>query len=996
VLVLRPIDLGQARYYLDGPAPGRWVGAGSEDLELRGQVDERSLHAVLAGHRPSGDKLLERIPAARRSGFDLILAAPKSVSLVAALGDDQHRILFHQSHEQAVQSVIGYLERDAVRTRRGNTRQATTGLVAATFRHCTSAAHDPHLHSHLVVANLVHAEDGRWSTLDSRSLYRHGRAAGAVYQATLRHHLAQHGLGFDWTVNRHGLGDIAGVPRAAIEASSIRGRQVVQEIEATLAGRVGRATAAGRTRHSVDGALESKETWRRRVAAAGLDRTTVDRLLVDAATRSHLVSQIRSGPDPVELARLLSEQHSRFRRPDVVRAAAIVSVRGLSASGLEAAADSFLRSAVPAGDDSWTTPGLKRLEERIVSAAGPPVRSSAGLVAADTPPPPDMSESGREAVTRLTREGAPVDLMRGELISQAQVLDAARGAWEASGHCVALVSPTERGQARWQTLAGLERPPPPPAHPTVVVVDNAERWSTADLHRVMADASARQAKVVLLDGGSQPRRRRAESPAMDDLRAKLVTIDAGSAPALSRDPDQGRATATVVPAGREGTVVLAPTARGAMAGLVEEWQRLQAAGERPRLVALGPEEAEHLNAMARALRVESGQVRGPSVDIGGRLFQAGDEVQALRRDRRLGGVPGGALGRVTAVDAEHHQATIEWQGRDSAVTVGGSATSAPSQRHPDDSMPKPRSRSTSTSRSKGPLPLTHGYATTPPYLRHGHDGPLLGLGHIEAVAPSLAPERIYDIAPAPAADVTRDRSNPVASLLVEASGRDDGSHNRRRTAADLAADASRSLEDLAGERDRLAEYLRANVPPDVRTELRRACEDRTWLVGVAARPVDGRSGRYGSPAVAPNLAAHDDRLEALTAAARSRTDWLEQHRGQLGRWADLTHAIAWREAALGRGAELRPTVAVLAQLGPVPGDTNGRRVWRRGAEAVEAHRERWSLPDRPLELGKPATDLDPSRRAGELRVLAAAQEVQRTRGLDRDRGRDCALTPPRR
>ncbi len=96
MLVLRPITSGQARYYLEGPAPGRWIGAGSAELGLRGPVDAAPLHAVLDGHHPGGDQLLARIPATRRSGFDLILAAPKSVSLLAALSDDDHRGQFLQ------------------------------------------------------------------------------------------------------------------------------------------------------------------------------------------------------------------------------------------------------------------------------------------------------------------------------------------------------------------------------------------------------------------------------------------------------------------------------------------------------------------------------------------------------------------------------------------------------------------------------------------------------------------------------------------------------------------------------------------------------------------------------------------------------------------------------------------------------------------------------------------------------------------------------------
>ncbi|MDQ1442779.1 MAG: hypothetical protein QOG97_3007 [Acidimicrobiaceae bacterium] len=982
MLVLRPISGDQARYYLDGPVPGRWAGAGTAELGLRGAVDPTSLHAVLAGHHPDGQQLLARLPAARRSGFDLILAAPKSVSLLAALGDDDTRGRFLQAHEEAVGSTLGYLEREAAWTRRSGVQLPTTGLVGAAFPHALSGALDPHLHTHLVLANLVHGEDGRWSTLDSRALFRHTLAAGAVFQAGLRFHLAEQGLRFDWTITRHGLGDVVGVSRAAIEAASQRHRQVHEEIESGLAGRVGRATAAGRTRGAqragssggsggtsggsgdsagTGGTSGSDDSWRERVAAAGLDRTGAERVLATAARRPAERPSLGYGPGPrdpdnASLTRLLSEQHSRFRRPDVVRAAATLSVDGAPAATLERVARDFLDTALPAGGDTWTTPGLRRFEERIVAAATAP-RRAAGLVASATPLPRDLNDAGLQAVERLTRGGAPVDVLAGPVISQSRVLEAAREAWETSGHRVALVSQTERAQARWRTLAGLERPPSPPAHPTVVLVDNAERWSTNDLHQVMADAAARQAKVVLLDGGSTPRRAHAESPAMETLRSTVAAIDAGPAP--PHLPDLTRAESQpVVRAGRDGTVTLAPTGQAAMDRLIIDWRQARIAGKHPRMVALGPEEAEHLNEMARAVRGQAGELRGPSVKLGGRAFQGGDEVVALRRDARLGSVRGGTLGRVTAVDEERSSVTVEWQGRENPLTVENEVA------------------------GKRSPPLAHSYATTPSYLRNGHDGPILSLGHVEAVAPRLHPDRIYDVVTASSLDRATDRgADPnqprhMTALLADLP-------RNRRSGRDVTADAGRPLVELEAERDRLADQLKASAPPDTRPDLRRLSEERDWLVSIP--------DRLRRPEHRAALADLDQRGAALTAAAHDRGEWLEDHRGEIERWDDLSHAAAWREAALGRGAELRPTVAVQSTLGlpPPPSDTARQPAWRRAAAALEAHRERWQLPDRPLELHpERGARPDLTRRGGELRVLAAAKDLQRIRGADR------SLDPP--
>ena len=552
-------------------------------------------------------------------------------------------------------------------------------------------------------------------------------------------------------------------------------------------------------------------------------------------------------------------------------------------------------------------------------------------------------------------------MLAGHVISQSQVLEAARDAWETSGHRVALVTPTERAQARWRTLAGLERPPSPPAHPTVVLVDNAERWSTNDLHQVMADAAARQAKVVLLDGGSTPRRARAESPAMETLRATVAAIDAGPSPA--QVPDLARSESQpIIRAGRDGTVVLAPTGQAAMDRLIVDWHQARIAGEHPRMVALGPEEAEQLNEMARAVRGHAGELRGPSVKLGGRSFQGGDEVVALRRDARLGSVRGGTLGRVTAVDEERSSVTIEWQGREGPRTVESEVA------------------------GKRSPPLAHSYATTPSYLRNGHDGPIFSLGHVEPLAPRLHPERIYDVVTASSLDRATDRgagrgADPnqprhMTALLAELSP-------DHRSGRDVSADAGRPLAELEAERNRLADQLKAGAPPDTRPELRRLGEERDWLVSIP--------DRLRRPEHHAALAELDQRGATLTAAADDRGKWLEGHRGEIERWDDLSHAAAWREAALGRGAELRPTVAVESALGlpPPPSDTARQPAWRRAAAALEAHRERWQLPDRPLELHpQPGARPDLTRWGGELRVLAAAKDLQRIRGADR------SLDPP--
>lgn len=106
-------------------------------------------------------------------GFDLTFRAPKSVSLLHALGPKEPSKEVVNAHDSAVLLPFEYLERHTAFGRRGTDGVIpidSTGLVAATFRHRTSRAGDPLLHTHVLVANLIHGDDGKWSALDGRLL----------------------------------------------------------------------------------------------------------------------------------------------------------------------------------------------------------------------------------------------------------------------------------------------------------------------------------------------------------------------------------------------------------------------------------------------------------------------------------------------------------------------------------------------------------------------------------------------------------------------------------------------------------------------------------------------------------------------------------------------------------------------------------------------------------------------------------------------------------
>ena len=128
-------------------------------------------------------------------GFDLTFAAPKSVSLLRALTDDVAEKVLLNAHTKAVNAAMTYLHQHAGYTRVHNPLtgqkdlQRLPGLVAIAYQHETSRCGDPHLHTHVIVPNRQARADGQLVSIDSKSLHHEAKAAGIIYQATLRHEL---------------------------------------------------------------------------------------------------------------------------------------------------------------------------------------------------------------------------------------------------------------------------------------------------------------------------------------------------------------------------------------------------------------------------------------------------------------------------------------------------------------------------------------------------------------------------------------------------------------------------------------------------------------------------------------------------------------------------------------------------------------------------------------------------------------------------------------
>jgi conjugative relaxase-like TrwC/TraI family protein len=214
--------LGAAYPALQSPSRRMAARVARLDASLGGVERAQQVQAI----RDEEQARASRTPVA---GFDLTFSPPKSLSALWGVTDAGTQSQLAQAHHAAMRDTLGLLERQVAATRVGHGGVASmpvSGVIAAAFDHYDTRAGDPQLHTHVVVSNKVQGVDGKWRTLDSRTLHRATVALSASYNAFLADH-ATRLLGVSWVpvVRRssHFTGwEIDGVPQGLLAEFSRR------------------------------------------------------------------------------------------------------------------------------------------------------------------------------------------------------------------------------------------------------------------------------------------------------------------------------------------------------------------------------------------------------------------------------------------------------------------------------------------------------------------------------------------------------------------------------------------------------------------------------------------------------------------------------------------------------------------------------------------------------------------------------------------------------
>jgi conjugative relaxase-like TrwC/TraI family protein len=647
----------------------------------------------------SEERSLEVKKLAPVAGYDLVFSVPKSVSLLHALGGEEARRAVNEAHTAAWQAALSYLEEEACVIRRGaqgRFRERAAGFVAAAYQHRTSRAQDPHLHTHVIVANMAQSpDDGAWRALDGEPILKGYRlAAGYLYEAHLRAELTR-SLGVEWEQPQQGWSDLRGVPATVVREFSTRRRQVVERLIDRGGGGFHAAQLAAietRERKAQVDLPELREEWRARAAEHGLGKRELEELL------GRIRPSELSREQLLEIAgRLLgryglTEQQTAFSEPEVVMAWAQEHAQGASAERIRALAARLLE-----------TDGVERVGELPV--VGRPGRYSTRELLGVERAALALVERGREAdapaITpqrleaieradpiplsaeqeRMVRE---VATSRKRVVCVVGLAGAGRTtATHAVAHVLAHEGLTVLGAApsgvaaeKLQDETGI---PSLTLHrllaearrrgglPTggVLVVDEATMAETRVLAPVLELVEQAQGKAILV---GDPRQLSAVGAG--GLFAGIVEREGAILLKENRrQPDEREQQALLrlragvgrdylAHAEKHERLVVSENPVAARTQLVADWWR-QARNDLSEsvMLALRRRDGGELNRLARALMENEGRLGQQRLAVGEAEFAAGDRAVCLRNDATLG-VKNGTTGTIERVDPKRRTLTL--------------------------------------------------------------------------------------------------------------------------------------------------------------------------------------------------------------------------------------------------------------------------------------------------------------------------------------------------
>jgi conjugative relaxase-like TrwC/TraI family protein len=978
MLSIGKMGAGQEGYYLgkvaegaedyysgEGEAEGYWLGDGAEDLGLQGEVDPDQLVAMLTGSNPaSGQPLgMQHVADGPVPGFDLTFSAPKSVSLLWALGGSPVGAEVKEAHAAAVDAALGYMQREACWTRRGKGGREFVhgdGFLAAGYTHRSSRAGDPQLHTHVLIANATVAE-GRWTRLYHPAIYEHAKAAGYIYEAHLRHELTRR-LGVRWKEVANGIAEIRGFDPGHLRAFSTRRQQILEAAGEGASARARQiATLATREAKDRDLTTESlRDLWREKAEEIGLDRESI------RATLGHERQAPEGQVAVAEVEAALTAHASHFDRRDVIQAVADCLPAGAPGHEVEELADAFIATpdvigiAATAKGERFTTRTVWELErgalDRVAVMAA---RSDAAVVSEIVvsrvlAKRPSMKADQEAMVRRLLGGGEGVIVVVGEAgTGKTYALTAAAEGWVSSGEELRVAAPTWRAANVLRSeglqatsvaslLADLDRAAAGGesvlGSRAVLVVDEAGMVDSRAMARLVAHAQEADAKLVLIGDPAQLGEieagglfasiaSRTEPVVLDEVIRHRHELEREGAKLIREG--EGREALAIYQGAERVTVSDDPLAR--RQAMVADWWRSYERGEDALMIAKRNAEVAELNALARERMKAVGRLRGEEIEVGEARFAAGDQVITRINDQRQN-IYNRERWRVEGVYPTSERlwlVGIDTRGR---VCVDS------------DYLGRLRER------DGGPA-IEHAYAAT----TYQAQGATVDTAFVMA-DPSMDRQEFYV-----ATSRTREETYLYATPEIQFDRDEYAPRSPLREGLEHIAEASERDGSQVTAHDEALRQEFGELPPD---ELLRRLHELRAEAGAEERNqerhlrVEAEVDRQGDHLEQYRSASHEvhpaneeHALERLTAARAERERLPEVGHEARARMAVAEHVLAERERATATAARLSPPDYIKRELGERPSDPTKARAWDKAVRGIESYRVRNGVRDRDNALG---------------------------------------------
>jgi conjugative relaxase-like TrwC/TraI family protein len=706
---------GQALDYYGsrGETPLRWGGAGATRLGLEGEVT-REVYRLAFGPGGFRDPLTgQQLVRTQRPGFELVVAAHKSLSLLGVAGraDDMHAILDAQT-AATMAYLEGWAQSRGGRRGRAAVATPTAGLVYAVTRHGTSREGDPHLHDHVLVANVCEMRDGGggYKALKSDELRDRDEAATMVGRLHSAAKAVELGYAIEPDRGRRGRARdwrIVGIPAEVCEVFSKRSDAIADYLEETGYSSYRARNIAARRHRPVKRGTGTDQLIPRWIAELETHGWTLDRL---AASLDQARRECRGLAPPLtdtEIDRLAAElldpegevlaRWKVFDRPRLVAELAPL-LYGHDPIELDRVVDRVLASelVVPligiagASDQPYTATAVLATEHTITYALDRFTRRRASVVARglieqvtaakQTELGRELSAGQRRAVERICSEHRAIDVIVGVAGSgKTTALDVAAQVLEAAGYQV--LGTATSGQAA-RTLHNQGRIPSGTVRSllwrldhgqvtldqrSVLVLDEASLTADVDLARLLLAVNRARGKLVIV---GDPRQLAPVGPggalqALMERHADIVTVLNQNL--RQRNPAEraaihhlraGNVQAAVSYYAANGRIRIAPTRTETLAAMVDAWAADTVAGHDTLMLAWRRSSVADLNRLARVRADQLSWLSGPDhATHDGRRYAVGDPVVTLAANYD-GQLVTSQRGRVVAIDQRAQALTI--------------------------------------------------------------------------------------------------------------------------------------------------------------------------------------------------------------------------------------------------------------------------------------------------------------------------------------------------